>query len=279
MDDRIKRVLFHIEQNITEPVDLAKLADVACLSPHHFHRLFKAEQGETPKAYVDRVRLEHVAHMMVIRKDLGLTELAFEYGFSSPAAFTRAFKANFKVAPRAFRDTQREAHRERLEKHWASLEDGESFAPRKIVLNHMALKRLKAVRLLMQEEALNDAYKTLITENAGRISHGLTIYTEGPFQADRDSLRLHIALDENMAAGSRGDILELRSGYYHQQLVTGDFDAMTDTMFKTFQRDIEPSRYKVASTTFYERVKLPAVADGFDYFSSERTVFGCLTRK
>jgi|GEM_PF-3445436 len=279
MDDRIKRVLFHIEQNITEPVDLAKLAAVACLSPHHFHRLFKAEQGETPKAYVDRVRLEHVAHMMVIRKDLGITELAFEYGYSSPAAFTRAFKANFKMVPRAFRDRQREAHKERLEKHWASLEDGENFAPRKIVVNHMAAKRLKAVRLMMQGDALNHAYKKLISENTGRISHGLTIYTEGPFQADRDSLRLHIALDETVPAGSRGDILEICSGYYYQRPVTGAFDAMTDAMFKTYQRDIEPSRYKVASTTFYERVKLPAVADGFDYFSCERVVFGCLTRK
>ena len=97
MDDRIKRVLFHIEQHISEPVSLGALAEVACVSEHHFHRLFKAELGKTPKAYVDRVRLEHVAHMMVIRRDLSFTELAFEYGYSSPAAFTRAFKATSRL--------------------------------------------------------------------------------------------------------------------------------------------------------------------------------------
>ena len=279
MDNRIKRTLFYIEQNITDPVSLSKLADVACLSSHHFHRLFKGEMNETPKVYVDRVRMEHAAHMMIIRKDIGITELAFDYGYSSPAAFTRAFKAQFDTNPRAYRDHMRNEHRERLERHWASMADGENFAARALHVKHMPTKRLKAVRTYMQKQAVNKAYKQLIIQNSGCISHGITIYTEGPFREDRDKARLHIALDETIEPAPHEHVLELRSGYYYQQPVTGDFESMTDSIFEVFQRDIEPSRYKIASTTFYERVKLPIKAEGFDYFSCERIVFGCLVRK
>jgi AraC-like DNA-binding protein/DNA gyrase inhibitor GyrI len=278
-DERIKRVLFHIEQHITEPFDLKALADVACLSEHHFHRLFKSEQGETPKAYVDRVRMEHAAHMMVIRRDLTITDLCFDYGFSSPAAFTRVFKAKYQMTPRAFRARQREAHKERLEKHWAELDEGESFKPRKIDVRHIPAKRVKPMRISMREDEVNKAYRQLIAENAGRVSHGITIYTEGPFQAERENLRLHVALDEIVPTSSRDHTLEIRSGYYYERRVTGDFDALTDSMFKSYQRDIEPSKYKIGSTTFYERVKLPASPEGFDYFACERIVFGCLTRR
>lgn len=279
MDDRIKRTLFHIEQHISEPVNLAELAEIACLSQHHFHRLFKTELGETPKAYVDRVRMEHIAHMMVIRKDLGLTALAFEYGFSSPAAFTRAFKALYRVSPRAFRDKQRAEHRARLEKHWAAQANQQSIAPTKVIVTHMPPKHVQAERTVMQHTAVNEAYKKLITSNRGRVSHGLTIYTENPFGSGRAGRRLHVALDEKPAPGTRDNMLELRGGYYQQQTVTGDFDAMTEAMFDNFQNTIEPSVYKVATTIFYERIKLPAIPEGFDYFTYERTVFGCLSKR
>jgi len=278
MDDRIKRALFHIEQHISEPADLKALAEVACLSQHHFHRLFKTETGETPRGYVTRVRMEHIAHMMVIRRDLSFTELAFEYGFSSPAAFSRAFKAVYRTSPRAFRDKRRVEHKDRLEKYWAERAQKQSDKPPRPEVTHMPPKRVHAVRTVMQKDAVNEAYKKLIAFNKGRVSNGITIYTETPFGAGRDTRRLHIALAENPAVDARGHMLELRGGYYQQQRVTGDFDAMTEAMFDNFQNVIEPSRYRVASTIFYERIKLPATPEGFNYFACERTVFGCLSK-
>lgn len=279
MDPRVEKALFFMEQHILEPFSLDELAGAACLSPHHFHRLFRQEMSETPKAYFDRVRMEQIAHMMVVRKDLTMTDIAFDYGYSSPAAFTRAFKARYGITPRGYRDTVREQHKERLQEHWASLAEGEDFKPRPLAIAHMPVKRLKARRILMREELINESYRGLIAESRGRASHGVTIYTEGPFRPDRENVRIHVALDEPADPNDGNGVLELRGGYYYQRTISGPFEAMADDMYKTFQRDVEPSRYKVATTTFYERVPLPADPQDFDYYACERTVFSCLTRR
>ncbi|MBM4137790.1 MAG: AraC family transcriptional regulator [Nitrospira sp.] len=40
--ERLNRVLVYIQENIDKPLLLATLADVACFSPFHFHRIFQA---------------------------------------------------------------------------------------------------------------------------------------------------------------------------------------------------------------------------------------------
>ena len=51
-----------IERDLDATFSLPELADHACLSPFHFHRLFTAVVGEPPAEYVRRLRLERAAH-------------------------------------------------------------------------------------------------------------------------------------------------------------------------------------------------------------------------
>lgn len=64
---------------------LAELAEAAGLSVHHFHRMFKAATGVTPKAYAEARRGEKV------RKELGgsgtVTQAIYEAGFNSQGRF------------------------------------------------------------------------------------------------------------------------------------------------------------------------------------------------
>ncbi|HOG94017.1 MAG TPA: AraC family transcriptional regulator, partial [Opitutaceae bacterium] len=59
--ERLNRVLLYIDQHRSEKLTLETLAAVACLSPFHFHRLFRAMLGEPLGQYVQRVRLETAA--------------------------------------------------------------------------------------------------------------------------------------------------------------------------------------------------------------------------
>ena len=44
---RLQRVIEHIWTRLDAPLDLEALAQVACLSPYHFHRIYRAMIGET----------------------------------------------------------------------------------------------------------------------------------------------------------------------------------------------------------------------------------------
>lgn len=81
---------------------LADIAAIAGLSPHHFHRVFRAVVGENPKAHLRRLRLERAVYRLKISTDTAL-QIALESGFSTPETFTRAFARRFDISPSEYR--------------------------------------------------------------------------------------------------------------------------------------------------------------------------------
>ncbi len=100
---RVNQVINFILQNLTEDLSLEKLAVVAGYSPFHFQKIFKSVVGESPRQYVNCVRLETAAHALVIHRGKSVTEIAFDHGFSSSATFARSFKNYFGVSSEKFR--------------------------------------------------------------------------------------------------------------------------------------------------------------------------------
>ncbi|MEP3480675.1 MAG: AraC family transcriptional regulator [Fuerstiella sp.] len=99
---RILRVQLHIEEHLCAELPLDQLAAVAHLSPYHFHRIFRATVGEGVAEYVRRVRLERAAIALKATSD-SVTSVAFDTGYGSHEAFTRAFRRQFGVSPSEFR--------------------------------------------------------------------------------------------------------------------------------------------------------------------------------
>lgn len=99
---RLARVAEFIDQNIERPLSVAELASVACASPAHFARSFKAATGQTPHAFVSRQRLEH-AKRLLSGDAYSIAEIAYVSGFSSQSNFARAFRKVMGVSPRDFR--------------------------------------------------------------------------------------------------------------------------------------------------------------------------------
>jgi len=102
---RMLRVLVHIQQHLDEPLPLEKLADVACFSPYHFHRIFTGMVGESVKEYVRRLRLERAASQLKLGS-ASVIDIALAAGYDSHEAFTRSFKNTFGRAPSQFRSAR-----------------------------------------------------------------------------------------------------------------------------------------------------------------------------
>lgn len=102
-EERLLRVLAHIHDHVDGDLSLDALADVACMSRFHWHRVFRAMTGETLADAVRRIRLSRAANALA-REDRPIEEIAARYGYSGPASFSRAFRAALGVAPGEFRE-------------------------------------------------------------------------------------------------------------------------------------------------------------------------------
>ncbi len=104
--ERILRVLVHIQDHLDEAVSLEELAAVAHFSPYHFHRIFRGMVGESVMEHIRRLRLERAAHRLKLGNQ-SVTRIAFEAGYETHEAFTRAFGAMFGESPSHFRAKHR----------------------------------------------------------------------------------------------------------------------------------------------------------------------------
>ena len=100
---RVNRVIDHIERNLDQSLTLATLAEVAHFSPYHFHRIFGAMVGETLGHFVQRLRVERAAAMLVVNPGSSVTAVALDCGFSSSATFARVFKEAFGMSATQWR--------------------------------------------------------------------------------------------------------------------------------------------------------------------------------
>lgn len=99
---RLNRVIDYIDSNLAERLDLDTLAGLAAFYRYHFHRVFSAVMGETPGAYIQRLRMEKAAGR-VAEENPPITEIAMHLGFSGPSVFSRAFSDYFGVNPNRWR--------------------------------------------------------------------------------------------------------------------------------------------------------------------------------
>ena len=100
---RINRVIDYVEANLDQPLPLEQLTDVALFSKLHFHRVFYAMVRETPGQFVQRLRIEKAARLLLSNHERTVTDIAHDFGFADSAAFARAFRAAFGVNATAYR--------------------------------------------------------------------------------------------------------------------------------------------------------------------------------
>ena len=100
--DCIEEVMRYIRTHINEPLDRETLASIAGFSIPHFHRVFRAQVGESAAGYVRRLRLERAGRKLRMGA-VDITEVALAAGYDSHAAFSKAFKQQFGVSPSEFR--------------------------------------------------------------------------------------------------------------------------------------------------------------------------------
>lgn len=129
---RLNRTIDYIQNHYSEDLCLSKLAEIACFSKFHFHRIFLAVVGETVNDFVRRVRMEKSVWMLTTDVDKPITQIALNCGFCSSQSFSKMFKAYYGVTPSIIRnefhwDNWKMKMKNLKEKDTRNLSPGEAF--------------------------------------------------------------------------------------------------------------------------------------------------------
>jgi AraC-like DNA-binding protein len=104
--DPVARVTAYIarrmDENPSVKISLGELAGVACVTPEHLCRVFKAATGRSPVETVRLARLDR-ALTLLARTNYSVAEVAALCGFENPFHFSRRFTAIYGQSPRAVR--------------------------------------------------------------------------------------------------------------------------------------------------------------------------------
>jgi AraC family transcriptional regulator len=99
---QMRQITDAVMAGLHEPWPVARLADIAGLSPFHFARAFKVSFGATPHAWVHFQRME-LAARLVRDSRKPLLEIALLTGHPSAAHFSHAFRRHWGVTPSDYR--------------------------------------------------------------------------------------------------------------------------------------------------------------------------------
>ncbi|MEU2130094.1 GlxA family transcriptional regulator [Streptomyces sp. NPDC018352] len=99
---RIEDLRHHVMGNIGAPLTVADLASFAHVGERQLTRIFKAELGMTPSAYVESVRVERARNQLE-STDATLERIASTCGFGTTDTLIRAFRRTLDTTPTEYR--------------------------------------------------------------------------------------------------------------------------------------------------------------------------------
>jgi len=93
----------YIWENYTRKISLQEIAGVSGLSAPYFSTIFKDEMGENLSSYLNRLRVERAAAMLVTT-NISISGIASACGFEDQSWFSKIFKSNTGLTPGKYRE-------------------------------------------------------------------------------------------------------------------------------------------------------------------------------
>lgn len=102
----ILRAMAYIEDHLSEPLTLEKIAAEAGISPNYFSTLFRRFCGVTLWEHVQTKRIELAIRLLRSGEKQNILEIALACGFNNTANFNKAFRRHTGVTPSYYRSVE-----------------------------------------------------------------------------------------------------------------------------------------------------------------------------
>ena len=116
-DQRVRRAMLLMEQNLSSPLNAGQLAGEVAVSKRQLERLFRRDLGVSMQQFGRDMRLSYAVWLMTHASG-HISDIAAQCGFADAAHFSRTFRAAFGDSPVAAHRRGGVALRAMLEQWW-----------------------------------------------------------------------------------------------------------------------------------------------------------------
>jgi transcriptional regulator GlxA family with amidase domain len=102
-DARIAEVQVYLRNHLAEPLDLQQLSVRFAMSSRTLIRRFKAATGETPMAWLQKLRIDK-AKMLLESSNISIEQLTRAIGYEDVSSFRKLFQQFTRLTPKAYRN-------------------------------------------------------------------------------------------------------------------------------------------------------------------------------
>lgn len=103
-DEFLEKILAYIDENICKPMTIAEICQKFSLSRSSLQILFKENLNQSPKKYINELKMEK-SRQMICEDKYTISEIALMMGFNSIHYFSRAFTQKYNISPSEYSKT------------------------------------------------------------------------------------------------------------------------------------------------------------------------------
>lgn len=257
---RLITVIDYMHSHLDSDLDVNTLADVALMSPYHFHRIYRELVQETVNGTVRRLRLQQAAADL-IRSDQSLSSIAKKASYGSLEAFARAFVQSFGMSPSEYRKSKWAGDRLELEPFIAMLPNErkqvEAMFTVEIIDNEKVLLAgyshqgdYMEIGKQFEKVFVYGATKQLLTEQTRSIG----LYYDDPKSVDVEQLRSMacISIEGKEGVGDELEIITIPEGKCATVLFKGPYAELEKPYDYLFGHWLPESGYEAADFPPFE---------------------------
>ena len=102
-DYYIKEAINYIEQNFQNNISIENVAAVCGINRSYLGKIFKKSTGQSPQEFLMNYRMVKAAELLKLTS-LSIADIGSAVGYENQLHFSRAFKNNYGVSPREWRN-------------------------------------------------------------------------------------------------------------------------------------------------------------------------------
>lgn len=256
--NRILKVLDYIWNNLDQPLDNNRLAEIAHFSPYHFHRIYREMMQETVANCIRRLRLHRAAYLL-LSSTQSVADIAKSCGYGSAEAFIRAFERHHSMSPGKYRESA--AHTNHIEKQALLTPDNQKEYHAMYDVSFKTIENITAgaIKHLGHYMDIGQAFDKLDTVAAthdllSEDTYFFGVYYDDPESKPAEELESHACMNiaPEQAKAANLELINVQGGKYAVMRFVGPY-AQLETAYQWFYGKWLPdSGYEMDDKPFFE---------------------------